>query len=371
MKILYDARFITAGRTGVGRLAENLLKALVDYCPHLTVCALYVDHPGTIPSVEYIRAPVPFDSHPSGDLYRNLNLRRLLKTESFDLYFSPGFYSIQLKSPVPQVVMIHDMAVFDCPESFPHRFVKYLRLMIRSSCHRADAIITSSRFAAGRIVELFPVAESKVRVVPYGVQPGFMHRDRSRDAEIRKKWALPNAYILTIASIEPRKNLMALLDAYAVYRRRTERPLPLIIVGKEGHRAREIKKRAERHDMEFSVRLLNYIPENVLGAIYAMAEFMIYPSLYEGFGLPVLEAMASGCPVIASERSSIPEVVGDSGILIDPADPVNMSNAMIRLSEDKEDAARFRDLGYARAAVYTWEKTAAQICPICTALKRR
>jgi glycosyltransferase involved in cell wall biosynthesis len=361
IKILYDARFITPDRTGVGRLTESLLKALSNGSDTLSIDALYFDPVRQIQDIRYCKAPVRFDSHPWGDLYRNSGLIKKIHRSGYDLFFSPAFYCIQRKLNIPQIVAVHDLAVFDNPDTFSKRFVIYFRSIIASTCKRADRIITSSQFIADRIASRFPHAGKKVVVVPYGVSQEFFHVDSGKQQEVREKWSLPKRCILTVSTIEPRKNLMVLLNAYAVYRRRTKDPAPLIIIGKDGFRADVVRKRAAQSDMKFAVRFLDYVQETEMPVFYSLATLFVYPSLYEGFGLPVLEAMAAGCPVITSNQSSLPEVTGSAAKLIDPKNQVEIADAMVQLMESDEDREHFRGLGVKRAREFTWERTATGV----------
>jgi len=364
MKILYDARFITPQMTGVGQFADSLLSALGKLDNNIELHALYYDPLHNLPNVTYHRAPVEFDSHPVGDLYRNYQLLKLLDTGQFELYFSPAFYCIQRRSNVRQIVALHDLAVFDQPENFPKKFGFYLRNMIKSTCKNADSIITSSYFIADRIKDRFPKTKDKVIVIPYGVSDVYLDDCQNIKSQVKQELCVPDRFILSISTIEPRKNLLVLLDAYSIYRRRVDQPLPLLLVGKDGYKAEVVKKRACKSDLGFFVRFLDYIPDKAVAHLYRMAEFMVYPSVYEGFGFPVLEAMACGCPVLASNKASIPEVAGDAAMLVDPSDPVKIAEGMVDLTNDQGKRSDLSQMGRIRAEKFTWDKAAIEVASL-------
>ncbi|HPQ40919.1 MAG TPA: glycosyltransferase family 1 protein, partial [bacterium] len=292
------------------------------------------------------------------DLHRNFVLRKLIQERFIELFFSPAFYSIQMGRGIPQVVLIHDLAVFDEPESIGPAFRLYLRNMIGSTVRNATLITTPSEFIRRRIIDRFSIAETRVRAVPLGVDPSFGTYDDTRAEALRAHYCLPARFILNVATIEPRKNLMTLLNAYSIYKLRSPDPLSLVLVGKDGFRSAEIRRRAENADLSTHVRFLGYIPEDDLVQLMGLAVCLVYPSTYEGFGLPVLEAMAAGCPVIASNRASLPEVTGNTAELVDPEDCTGLVRAIRRVSEQSGIRRRMSMAGRERAAAFTWERTA-------------
>ncbi len=361
MKILFDARFITPRHTGVGRSTELLLQALLQHHPDHHLIGLYHHKLDPIlPVQDLLYSPRAFDDHPQGDIYRNFSLPHLIRKHHIDVFHSPAFYSIQRRISVPQVVTIHDLAVFDTPEVFPRKFVLYFRWLIKSACKRATLLLVTTRFNAERLTARFPNVGKKIRIVPFGIDTVFRKRDPKFDASVREKWTLPEEYILDVSTVEPRKNLVKLLEGYEIYRRRCPNPLPLIIAGKDGMNAERIKKRACHGELDFSVRFLGYLSTSEIASLYRMARFMVFPSVYEGLGLPVLEAMAGGCPVITSDRSALPEAAGDAACLVNPDSAVSIADAMVMMTGDDAYRSEFAQKGLNRAQVFTWEKTASK-----------
>ena len=360
MKVLYDARFITPYPTGIGHYTKLLLNNLFSLS-NLEIVPIIHQQPELAQQIDAtVNAPVAFDSHPMGDIWRNTTLIKLMKKMRIEIFHSPAFYSIQRKIPIPQIVGIHDLAVFQKNQTFNRRFIFYFRRLIINAAKRADCIITSTHYMADEIANKFPQSKNKIRVIPYGIDARYHHHNKSDNGVIREKYCLPQKYLLDVATIEPRKNLVNLLDAYSIYRRRSHAPLPLIIVGKDGYQAEIVKKRARKSDLHASVRFLGYVPENEMPAIYSMADIFIFPSIYEGFGIPIIEAMASETPVVSSNISSIPEVCGECAVLINPRSPLAIATAILKLENEKVMKMELIEKGKLRSANYTWEKNAEE-----------
>jgi glycosyltransferase involved in cell wall biosynthesis len=361
INVLYDARFITRRRTGVGRVAEMLLRSLLNANDsNLNIHVLYREPlDKSLLGNNALCVKTPFDSHPAGDFFRNISLRRMIKKRRIDLYFSPAFYSIQLAQYIPQVTLIHDLAVFDQPDSISPLFRVYLRRMIRSTIRNATCITTPSRFIRERIKHHFPNAKKDLRAIHLGVDPIFSHYNDASAESMRDHYCLPSHFCLSVVTVEPRKNLLALLDAYAIYIGRAAKPVPLVIVGDDGFRAREVHDRAEKPDLSPHVRFLGYLPDDELALLLGMSECLLYPSLYEGFGLPVVEAMAAGCPVITSNVASMPEIASDAAMLVNPREPLEIEQALRLMTGSASLRRRFSIAGRERVRAMTWNKTAA------------
>jgi glycosyltransferase involved in cell wall biosynthesis len=361
MKVLYDARFITPEKTGVGGYCAFLLQSLLENTDNLDLHLIYFDRLDTeFRAKSHHQAPVAFDNHPMGDIWRNFGLIRMIRELEIDVIHHPAFYSIQRKLKTPQIVTIHDVAVFDMPHVFPSKFAWFMRKMIACSVKRAKQIIVISEFTAGRLGALFPSAKDKMRIIPYGVSDLFLQMNSSADCCVKEKWMLPDEFILDVVTIEPRKNLLTLLNAYSIYRRRCPNPLPLILAGKDGFHSEQIHCRVRERDLDLSVRLVGYVPVAEIASMYRLATMLVFPSLYEGFGLPVLEAMAGGCPVICSTVSSLPEVVGDAAILVDPHSEIAIAHAMCNVTGDAQMRLDLSLRGRNRAAQFPWARAAAE-----------
>ena len=282
-----------------------------------------------------------------------------LMAERVDLLHSLAFVQ-PVVLPCPGIVTIYDLSFV----LFPQRLQPWRRLYLRwgstLSARRAKRVVAISASTKRDIISLLGVPEEKVDVVPCGVDDDFRPVDKPGLLdELRRKHSLPPRMLLFVGTIEPRKNLTTLLKSYALLRERMKPP-PLVIGGPKGWRHDEVFSLAEELDLLDEVLFPGYIARDELPLWYNAADLFVYPSLYEGFGLPPLEAMACGTPVVVSDTSSLPEVVGDAGILVDPTSAEEIAQAMERVLTDIELRDLLRARGLDRARTYTWQRTARE-----------
>jgi glycosyltransferase involved in cell wall biosynthesis len=251
-----------------------------------------------------------------------------------------------------QVVTIHDLNFLSHPERTGAEIRRDYPALARDHAHRADAVVVSSAFGAGEVERVLGVARDRIHVCPPGA-PGWPPRAA----------APHDGYVLFLGTLEPRKNLGGLLDAYELLLAGTaqDRIPELVIAGKSTEQARPWLERIERPPLAGVVRYVGYVNAEERQALYLSARLLVLPSFEEGFGLPVLEAMSLGVPVVAAGRGSLPELVGDAGPLVDPERPDDIANAMARLLADDAYAATCASKGLARARTYSWERTAQRV----------
>jgi glycosyltransferase involved in cell wall biosynthesis len=259
-------------------------------------------------------------------------------------------------SRIRTVFTLHDLAFRHYPETFTTLNRWYLTLMIPRFLRAADAIVVDSECTRRDAIRFYGIPEERLRVVLPGVKSLFRPvRDPGHLDEVRSRYGLPERFILYVGTIEPRKNLAILFEAVKL--------LPLaevkvVIVGSTGWLSHETFVRLQRLGLEERVILTGFVPEEDLAALYSLAEVFAYPSIYEGFGLPVLEAMACGTPVVSSNSSSLPEVVGDAGIMVAPEDAAGWEETLERVLRNAELKTELRERGLRRAARFTWEAAA-------------
>jgi glycosyltransferase involved in cell wall biosynthesis len=212
------------------------------------------------------------------------------------------------------------------------------------------------------VVRVYGIPESKITVIAEGVHARFKPARAEAVAAVRQKYSLPAHTILYVGTIEPRKNLSLLLDAYALLRSRQAvgDETKLVMVGKKGWLYEPFFRHLQEMGLEGEVIFPGYVPDDELPAIYGAADVFVYPSLFEGFGLPVLEAMACGVPVVCSNASSLPEVAGEAALMVGPQDTAGLAAAIQRVLADAELRAKLAALGMAQASRFTWEKAARQ-----------
>jgi glycosyltransferase involved in cell wall biosynthesis len=258
-------------------------------------------------------------------------------------------------TPCPSVVTVHDLSFVHYPHNFPGAKRLYLQSLTRLSVRRARRVIAISENTRRDVVQQYGVPASKVDRIYYGLDPAFRLLPPGEVAQFMARQGLPERFILFVGTLEPRKNVARLIEAYA--RLPQGRP-PLLLVGGKGWLYDEILARAEALRLGGQVHFVGYVPGPELPWWYNAAEMFVYPSVYEGFGLPPLEAMACGTPVITSTASSLPEVVGRAGLTIDPGDTAALADAMERVGSSPELRAEMRAAGLAQAQSFSWRETA-------------
>jgi glycosyltransferase involved in cell wall biosynthesis len=254
-------------------------------------------------------------------------------------------------------VTVHDLAFLHYPEQITAKRYQYLKRMIRYSIGRADIVLVPSEATRVDVIEAFRVDPDRVAVTPLGVDPRFTLVDDSAITEMRTLYALHKPYILTVGTLEPRKNLPMLVRAFAALHEQF--PHDLVLAGPEGWLMDEIERTIFESGIGDRVRRIGFVDDNALVGLYNGADVVAIPSLYEGFGLPVLEAMASGAPVVTSRVSSLPEVAGNAAMLVDPTNLDSVIDGLRQVLASDELRARLRAAGLARAAPFTWERTAS------------
>lgn len=284
---------------------------------------------------------------------------RGVRRGGFDLYHEPNF--IPYRTRLPTVITVHDLSPLRLPQTHLGASVRYFRRQLPQAVRQARAILVDSEFVRGELLDFFPEASSKVTTVLLGVDASFRPRTPEMCASVLAQYGLTfDRYLLAVGTLEPRKNLIVALHAYSRLPELVRAHLPLVIAGGKGWMNAELTKALAPLVGRGQVRVLGYVPQASLPALHAGAALFLYPSIYEGFGLPPLEAMASGVPVIASSRASLPEVVGDAGLLLEPTDVEAWTQAMHTLIEDRAQAAALSAAGQIRAGRFTWERCARE-----------
>lgn len=291
-------------------------------------------------------------------------LRRILweqivqptQLRQYDLYHALAFVA-PLYLSAPMVVTVYDLSFLHFPERLSAARRWYLRAFTALTCRRARRVLAISRSTADDLSRLLGIRPGKIDVTPLGYDKAeFRPLPRAEVEAFRTRHSLPRRFWLFIGTLEPRKNLPMLLRAYAHVPGKER--LPLLLVGGKGWMADEVFNAIERHELSDSVRHIGFVPAADLPLWYNCAEAFIYPSVYEGFGLPVLEAMACGTPVITSDVSSLPEVVGEAGLRIPPTDESRWIEALRISLQDEDWLAAAGKMGLERAKRFSWARTA-------------
>ena len=271
-------------------------------------------------------------------------------------------YFIPFVCPCPIVVTIHDISFEHFSDIFTKKEMLLQRNLIPYAARKSKKILTVSEFSKDDICEKYQVSPEKV-VVTYNGKSEKFNKEPLTDQEravLRERYSLPEKYILYVGNIQPRKNLKRLLHAYFKYADKAANSLPLVIVGKKAWMYDEVFAEIEQRQWEGRVFFTDYVDADDLPQIYKEAEFFVYPSIFEGFGLPVLEAMACGTPVITSNITSIPEVAGDACYLVDPFSEEEICNALETFASNEEMRKACMVKGYKQAEKFNWKITAQE-----------
>jgi glycosyltransferase involved in cell wall biosynthesis len=258
----------------------------------------------------------------------------------------------------PLVVSVHDLGFLHVPESFPVSLRLALRVLVPRSMERASRIITISEFTRRDILTRYRIQPERIVVTPLGADARFHPRATTEAVAVLGRYGLQPGFVFSLGRLNRRKNLARVLEAYANLRRDGLVEAPLVIGGKPDYGVQETLRRAEAAGERSSVRFTGLIPDEDLPVFYSAAACFVYPSLFEGFGLPVLEAMACGTPVVASNRTALPELVADAALSVDPENVEALGEAMSRILVDKDLSTDLSRRGLARSRQFSWEETA-------------
>ncbi len=281
--------------------------------------------------------------------------RRLLRGEHGAVFHSPNYFLPDYDGP--KVATVHDLSIYRFPETHPAARRRYFELAFERSLRRADALITDSEAVRQELMADFGVAPERVTAIPLGVDESFHPRSADEVQPTLARHGLqPDGYLLSVATLEPRKKLDRLITAYAQLPGTLQRQYPLVLTGAPGWLDGPIRAAIEQGRGAGWLKFLGYVPEAELPLVYAGARALAMISIYEGFGLPVLEAMASGVPVLTSNRSCLPEVAGDAALLVEPDEVDAIVEQLQRLLTDAPWRSASREAGLRRAAALTWDR---------------
>ena len=357
MRIVLDYRPALRARTGVGEYAHQLARALRENYPDdaLTLfTSSWKDRPDA--TLTNVVTGARVSDHRVPVRFLNLAWHRVERPrvewftgERYDVAFSP--HPLLMPASAAQVVMIHDLDFLEHPERTYGEIRRDYPRLAGAHARRADAVVVNSEYTAREVHRAFGVEREKLFVCPPGV-PDWQATPRRYDR---------NGYLLFIGTLEPRKNVPGLLDAYARLLERSPRIPDLVLAGRTGSQSPEILQRISQPPLAGHVEHLGYVSDAVRQQVYARARALVMPSLEEGFGMPVLEAMSLGIPVVTSTRGALPEVAGDAGLLVDPDEPSTLAEALDRVLGDDALCNTLADRGIARASGFSWRHTAAKV----------
>ncbi|NQU42709.1 glycosyltransferase family 4 protein [bacterium] len=361
MRICFNA-LCAENRSGTGRYATQLLSALarIDAVNEYIVC-VHADSPlraRLAHAANFSVEPVVRGGILQRHLFERRNLADWIRSKGPDVFHGPAFI-VPRGCPVPSVATIHDLVFRIFPETTPLTRRGHYRRDIPRSIREAGILLADSHSTAMDVQGYFSVPGDRVRVAHLGVEPVYFEKPSEEvRGRVRERYGLPERFILTVGTLEPRKNVPGLLRAYALFVQGQSDVPALALTGRAGWGVRGLRRAVRKLGLEGRVFFPGFVAEADLSVAYHLAEAFVSASIYEGFGLPVLEAMAAGLPVVAGNNSSIPEIVGDGGWLVDVACPESLAEGMAIALTASPERERRRECAGERARGFTWEETA-------------
>jgi len=352
LRVGIDGRSFTSPAAGVRRYVQQLVPALLGLGEPLVIVALGGVAAALPPGVAHVAEP----PHPPTNLgWTLVGLPLAVARGDVDLIHAPA-YTAPFMTRTPLVVTIHDVSYERHPEWYPYRRDWLRRSFYRRSARAAGRILTDSAFSASEIAAAYGIPSDRICVIPLGAAPGFAPADGVGLTDLPPHVTAP--FLLHVGDLHERRNLPMLVTAMLDARRRGCSSLSLVLAGVDRGVGDDLSALAANAGARDAVIRLGVVDDARLQVLYRAATALVYPSLYEGFGLPVLEAMASGTPVVASHAASIPEVLGDAGILLPPTDGAAWTDALVRVVTNESLRATMRTHGLSRATTFSWARTA-------------
>jgi glycosyltransferase involved in cell wall biosynthesis len=363
MKIAFDARCLLGKRTGVGRYLLNLIKRMSSLRGEIEF-NLFVDesikkvHFGDKNNISIKKINAP------NLLWKNIRLPFALMSDKAHLVHLPS-YTIPFWAPCPTIVTIHDVIFAFHPEWCSKKQHIRFKHLVRLSAKKANAIIVVSNSTKKELLDLTKISEDKIYLTYLAADEIFKpNKDPLVLENLRQKYNFKEDYILHVGSLHPRRNIERIINAFSHLKKEIDKKIIFILVGQWFDKKNKLNDMAKKLNIINYIKHIDYVPDDDLVKLYNFADLFIYPSLYEGFGLPVLEAMACGTPVITSNISSLPEITGDAAFLVDPYNVYEMKEAMKSILLEKELHSRLIEKGFKKIKNYTWNKAAEKTLEI-------
>lgn len=361
---------------GIGRYTRELVRATLEQgAPHryslFYAAGGLPQHGPALAALRQICAahpnvravPIPLSPRRLTQLWQRLRVPLPLELFAgpLDLVHSPDFVLPPTRART--IVTVHDLSFLVHPELTVPSMVRYLSSAVPRSVRRADSVLADSEWTKRDIVRLLGVDEARVATIYPGVTPEFRPLPAEATEPVRARLGLPKQFVLFVSTLSPRKNVERLVEAFAllIQEKRIAPEMALVLVGRRGWMDEPIFEAIRRLELGEQVRWLDYLDDKDLPAVYNLADATAYPSLYEGFGLPALEALACGSPVVTANNSSLPEAVGDAAVLVEAEQVGSIADGIARVLGDAELRARLREAGVSQAREFTWERAAQQL----------
>jgi glycosyltransferase involved in cell wall biosynthesis len=365
MKIAINARFCGQNTIeGYGRFTNGLVQAMASACTDDEFIMMYDRQPEfSVIRTRNIREMVkgPAARHPLlWKLWYDVSMPSMAGKAEADIIFSPdGFCSLHCS--IPQVLAIHDLAYLHFPAGISRLYRAYYRYYTPQFIRKAKHIVTVSEFSMQDIIDHYPHAKGKISVIHNAADRGFIPLDWTAREQVKERYAGGSEYFLYAGAIHPRKNLVNLLKGFSWFKKRQRSGMKLILAGRLAWGADEFVRQMQTYKYRDEVVMTGYVSDEEMQKLVGAAYAMVYPSHWEGFGLPVLEAMQSGVPVITSSNSSMPEIGGDAAMYCEPGDSEAWGKAMGHLYKDENFRAGLITKGIERSSIFSWDESAKKL----------
>ncbi len=372
MRIALSTSVLQRGKSGVGQYILALARALLDNTVDHQLVLLVLEEELPLVSfaqgrAEIITVPERYRRAIRNILWHHSRLPSLLREFEIDVLHVPSYRRMVWSAPCARVATIHDLAPFHVKGKYDPARMFYGRVVVKQLARRQDEIIAISQNTARDIERFFGIPVTRQNIIYNGIDHRrFVPGDQqAAQREVVGRWKLEAPYFLYVSRLEhPAKNHVRLFEAYNRFKARTKSPWLLAIGGGDWPGADFIRAAAAQSPFSRDIRFLGFVPDDALPSLYQAAETMVYPSLFEGFGFPPIEAMACGCPVLSSTRGALAEVLGEAAEVLDPEDVEIMSDGLTRMAFDVGRREELRRLGFAHARRFDWHANAEQVLSI-------
>lgn len=361
MRVAFNATSLLSPLTGIGRYSLHIAEGLIStagidveffYGANWSTRVRTAPLPGAGSLLPWLRGHLPF----------SYELRRLVQSNRFsagtagkniDLYHEPNFLPLPFDGPT--ITTVHDLSWIRYPEAHPIERVRAMNRYFPAGLERSSLVLTDSSFVKNELVDVFGVKEERICVIPLGVDSLFSPRSSEDTQDTLTRWNLKHGrYFLAVGTMEPRKNLGSALDAHERLPASIRQQCPLVLSGMKGWNSSTLEERIRKMGKDRTLLNVGYIARADLAVLVSGANALVFPSIYEGFGLPLLEAMACGVPAISSNAASMPEVLGNAGVLLDPQDIEGMTLAMHRFATNSSERDEFAKKALDRSHSFSW-----------------
>ncbi len=387
MKLLINTASLTPPITGIGRYTQQLIRCLMadvrvsdikafnqfSFYDKQTLSKIVAETVQNTPNP--VLATIKKSLRQVPGLYslrsylQQQHYKKILKNDTSAIYWEPNY--VLQNYAGPSIATLHDLSYLRYPQHHHPAMIAWLNKQLPKTIERAAAFVTLSEFSKTELVQALNIDPQKIYIIPPAVDDAFrMRASQQQLIQVRQRYHLPDHYILTVSTLEPRKNINGLITAYSQLPESLKNRFPLVIAGAKGWGKQDYQQRYQNLITKQQLYFLGYVAQSDLPVIYQAAELFAFLSFYEGYGMPIAEAMVSGVPVLASNQASMPEVAQGSAMLVIPEDNQSIQNALSTLLEAPELRQQMREKGEHIAQNYTWQKSADLLVELCQRLER-